>query len=61
MVMISKQSGKPVDSEDADKYEAEWKEGFDKIYLELTKKTWLLLPWKRSPMSLKNVYRRNIK
>ena len=30
--MISKQSGKPVDSEDADKYEAEWKEGFDDLF-----------------------------
>jgi len=32
MVMISRQSGKPVDSEDAGKYEAEWKEGFDDLF-----------------------------
>ena len=32
MVTISRQSGKPVDSEDIDKYEAEWKVGFDDLF-----------------------------
>ena len=32
MVMISRQSGKPLDSEDINKYEAEWKVGFDDLF-----------------------------
>ena len=32
MVTISRQSGKPVDSEDVQKYEDEWKEGFDDLF-----------------------------
>ena len=32
MVMIIKQSGNPVDKEEAEAYSKEWKEGFDKLF-----------------------------
>ena len=32
MVMIIKQSGNPVDKEEAEAYHKEWKEGFDKLF-----------------------------
>ena len=32
MVTILKQSGNPIDEKDAEKFSAEWKEGFNKLF-----------------------------
>ena len=32
MVMIIKQSGNPINNEDAEAYQKEWKNGFDKLF-----------------------------